>query len=134
MAGDLKLILAQFREVEGFTKLGLVLDDATTQLVNKGGRLTSFLIQKRFQPSPVYEQILCLYPAIKGHLAKIDASLINVFELEFKNWFATSCFKKPLSSSLTSMIFPAVIVNFMIWYFVKYFVLFIEENFTKTNK
>jgi F-type H+-transporting ATPase subunit alpha len=85
MAGDLKLILAQFREVEGFTKLGLVLDDATTQLVNKGGRLTSFLIQKRFQPSPVFEQILCLYPAIKGHLAKIDASLINVFEMEFKN-------------------------------------------------
>jgi hypothetical protein len=32
------------------------------------------------------------------------------------------------------MIFPAVIVNYMIWYFVKYFVIFIEDNFTKTNK
>jgi proton translocating ATP synthase F1 alpha subunit len=84
MAGDLKLILAQFREVEGFTKLGLVLDDATAQLVNKGGRLTSFLIQKRFQPSPVYEQILCLYPSLKGHLSKIDSTLISMFEVEFK--------------------------------------------------
>lgn len=36
MAGDLKLELAQFREVEGFTKLGLVLDDATQQLIING--------------------------------------------------------------------------------------------------
>ncbi len=129
MAGDLKLILAQFREVEGFTKLGLVLDDATTQLVNKGGRLTSFLIQKRFQPSPVYEQILMLFPAIKGHLAKIDAALINIFEIEFKLWFNNSCFKKPLASALISMIFPTSIINYMIWYFVKYFVIFIDENY-----
>lgn len=71
MAGDLKLILAQFREIEGFTKLGLVLDDATTQLVNKGGRLTSFLVQKRFQPSPVYQQILCYYQQLKDIYHKL---------------------------------------------------------------
>jgi F0F1-type ATP synthase alpha subunit len=35
MAGSLKLELAQFREVEGFTKLGFVLDDATKQLVDR---------------------------------------------------------------------------------------------------
>jgi F0F1-type ATP synthase alpha subunit len=35
MAGSLKLELAQFREVEGFAKLGFVLDDATTQLVER---------------------------------------------------------------------------------------------------
>lgn len=35
MAGTLKLELAQFREVEGFTKLGLVLDDSTQQLVDR---------------------------------------------------------------------------------------------------
>jgi hypothetical protein len=31
------------------------------------------------------------------------------------------------------MIFPTIIINFMIWYFVKYFVIFIEENY-KINK
>lgn len=36
MAGSLKLELAQFREVEGFTKLGFELDDATKQLVERG--------------------------------------------------------------------------------------------------
>jgi F-type H+-transporting ATPase subunit alpha len=85
LAGDLKLILAQYREVEGFTKLGLVLDDATAQLVSRGGRLTSFLIQKRFKPLPIYEQILCLYPSLQGHLSKVDATLVSVFEIEFLN-------------------------------------------------
>jgi len=33
MAGSLKLELAQFREVEGFTKLGFTVDDATQHLL-----------------------------------------------------------------------------------------------------
>src|SRR6202012_935290 len=45
MAGSLKLELAQFREVEGFTKLGFVLDDATKQLIDRGMRLTRLLVQ-----------------------------------------------------------------------------------------
>jgi F-type H+/Na+-transporting ATPase subunit alpha len=85
MAGDLKLELAQFREVEGFTKLGLVLDDATQALITNGSRLTSLLIQKRYEPVPIYEQILRLYSALNGYLDYIGADLINVFEINFRN-------------------------------------------------
>ena len=35
MAGTLKLELAQYREVEDFTKLGFTLDDATKQLIDR---------------------------------------------------------------------------------------------------
>lgn len=35
LAGSLKLELAQFREVEDFTKLGFALDDATKRLVDR---------------------------------------------------------------------------------------------------
>ena len=35
MAGNLKFELAQFREVEDFTRLGFVLDDATKRLVDR---------------------------------------------------------------------------------------------------
>ena len=131
LAGDLKLILAQYREVEGFTKLGLVLDDATAQLVNKGGRLTSFLIQKRFKPLPIYEQILSLYPSLQGHLSKVDSSLISIFETEFSNWFSNTSIYKPLASALKAMVFPAVIIKYMIWHFVKLFAIFVAENYTK---
>jgi len=68
MAGSLKLELAQFREVIGFTKLGFVLDDATKQLVDRGIRLTRLLVQKRSKPVSMDKQVLFLYSALKGYL------------------------------------------------------------------
>jgi len=68
MAGSLKLELAQFREVEGFTKLGFVLDDATKQLVDRGVRLTRLLVQNRYKPVSMDKQILFLYAALRGYL------------------------------------------------------------------
>jgi len=68
MAGSLKLELAQFREVEGFTKLGFVLDAATTQLVNRGIRLTRLLVQNRYRPVTMDKQILFLYGALQGYI------------------------------------------------------------------
>lgn len=68
MAGKLKLELAQYREVEGFAKLGLTLDDATTQLIERGLRLTRLLTQKNYKPVSIDKQILFLYAATKGYL------------------------------------------------------------------
>ena len=68
MAGSLKLELAQFREVEGFSKLGFVLDDATKQLVDRGIRLTRLLVQNRYRPVAMHKQILFLYAALNGYL------------------------------------------------------------------
>jgi F-type H+-transporting ATPase subunit alpha len=68
MAGSLKLELAQFREVEGFTKLGFVLDEATKQLVDRGARLTRLLVQGRYNPVSMDKQVLFLYAALNGYL------------------------------------------------------------------
>jgi len=68
LAGSLKLELAQYREVEGFTKLGFTLDDATKQLINRGSKLTKLLVQNRFNPASMDKQILFLYSALKGFL------------------------------------------------------------------
>jgi F-type H+-transporting ATPase subunit alpha len=68
MAGSLKLELAQFREVEGFTKLGFSLDDATKQLLDRGARLTRLLVQNRFRPVSIDNQILFLFAALNGFL------------------------------------------------------------------
>ena len=56
MAGSLKLELAQFREVEDFTKLGFVLDDVTKKLVDRGEKLTRLLVQPRYSPIDITEQ------------------------------------------------------------------------------
>jgi len=58
LAGSLKLELAQFREVEDFTKLGFVLDDATKRLVDRGEKLTRLLIQDRYNPIRIIDQAI----------------------------------------------------------------------------
>jgi len=69
MSGSLKLELAQFREVESFTKLGLVLDEVTGALVDRGVRLTNSLIQGRNKPIHIQRQILFLYSALNRFMA-----------------------------------------------------------------
>jgi len=95
MAGSLKLELAQFHEVEGFTKLGFTLDDATKQLIDRGSRLTRLLVQNRFKPISIDKQILFLYAALNGFLDRIPVSLVSVFEFELFNYYDNSAFKNP---------------------------------------
>jgi F-type H+-transporting ATPase subunit alpha len=129
MAGTLKLELAQFREVEGFTKLGLVLDDATKHLVERGSKLTSLLIQKRYAPLHIYEQILLLYISLNGFLDKVSTEYMNIFETEFLAFFRESIYYNPVSRSLYLMNFPKEIVPFMVINFVKHFEIFLESNY-----
>jgi F-type H+-transporting ATPase subunit alpha len=68
LAGSMKLDLAQYREVEGITKLGFVLDEATKLLVDKGELFTNLLVQMRYTPIKVYRQILILFLAVNGFI------------------------------------------------------------------
>jgi F-type H+-transporting ATPase subunit alpha len=129
MAGTLKLELAQFREVEGFTKLGLVLDDATKNLVDKGSKLTSLLIQKRYAPLQIFEQILLLFASLNDFLKKVSANHINLFEIEFLSFFRSSIYYHPISRSLSIMKFPAILVPFMLNKFVKEFMIYLNLNY-----
>jgi len=82
ISGTLKLELAQYREVEGFTKLGFTLDDATKQLIDRGSRLTKVLIQNKFSPVPIFQQILFLFAGLNGYLDGISIDLVSFFEQE----------------------------------------------------
>lgn len=61
IAASMKLELAQFREVEEFTKFGSSVDDATKKLLARGERLVNLLIQPAFNPMPIQLQILSIY-------------------------------------------------------------------------
>jgi len=100
MASNLKLELAQYREVEDFAKLGLSLDDATKLLIERGSRLTKILVQNRYKPIPVYKQILLLYAALNGYLDIINVSHVNFYEKELFNIINKSIFNLPFSKSL----------------------------------
>ena len=100
MAGNLKLELAQYREVEDFAKLGLSLDDATKLLIDRGSRLTRILIQNRYKPLSIYQQILILFAALNGYLDCIKVTHVNSYENVLFKILKSSIFDLPLSRSL----------------------------------
>ncbi|KAK6730713.1 hypothetical protein RB195_007278 [Necator americanus] len=83
VAGSMKLELAQYREVAAFAQFGSDLDAATQQLLNRGVRLTELLKQGQYVPMAIEEQVAVIYAGVKGHLDKVDPSVITRFEKEF---------------------------------------------------
>jgi F-type H+-transporting ATPase subunit alpha len=61
VAGSLKMELAQYREIEGFSKLGASLDEQTQRILNRGENLIEILKQNLHQPLTTLEQVLSIY-------------------------------------------------------------------------
>ncbi|MEN8182576.1 MAG: F0F1 ATP synthase subunit alpha [Myxococcota bacterium] len=63
VAGELKLNLAQYREMAAFAQFGSDLDKATQEQLANGERLTEMLKQPQYQPMPMEEQVVAVYAA-----------------------------------------------------------------------
>ena len=68
IAGNLKLTLAQFRDVEAFMQFGSDLDAVTKKQIDRGLVLTKILNQDQYVPMPVEDQILIIYAGMAGVL------------------------------------------------------------------
>ncbi len=63
VAGQLKLNLAQYREMAAFAQFGSDLDKATQEQLANGARLTEILKQPQYQPIPMELQVISIYAA-----------------------------------------------------------------------
>ncbi len=63
VAGQLKLNLAQYREMAAFAQFGSDLDKATQEQLANGARLTEMLKQGQYQPMPVEMQVISIFSA-----------------------------------------------------------------------
>jgi F-type H+-transporting ATPase subunit alpha len=122
MAGSLKLELAQYREVEDFTKLGFVLDDVTKRLVDRGAKLTRLLVQNRNEPIDISEQTIFLYAALNGFLDEIPLNLVNLYEKELYKFLKNTVFSEPLKIMLRENL-DVELINFLLDNFKAYFIL-----------
>ena len=68
VAGNLKLELAQYREVMEFAKFGASLDQETKQQLLRGERLVESLKQDQYNPLDLSVQIIFIYLGISGFL------------------------------------------------------------------
>ena len=125
MAGSLKLELAQFREVEDFTKLGFVLDDVTKRLVDRGEKLTRLLVQNRSEPIDITEQTIFLYAALNGFLDEIPLNMVNIYEKELYKFIKKTIFYEPLKIVLRDNL-EIDIINFLLNQFKIFFLLNID--------
>jgi F-type H+-transporting ATPase subunit alpha len=125
MAGSLKLELAQYREVEDFTKLGFVLDEATKRLIDRGEKLTRLLVQNRLEPVDIVDQTIFLYAALNGFLDEIPLNLVNIYEKELYKFMKKTIFYEPLKIILRDNL-EIEIINFILFQFKIYFLLNIE--------
>jgi F-type H+-transporting ATPase subunit alpha len=120
MAGSLKLELAQFREVEDFTKLGFVLDDVTKRLVDRGEKLTKLLVQNRNEPLDISELTLFLYAALNGFLDEIPLNMVNIYEKELYKFLKNTVFYEPLKIGLKDIL-DIDLISFLLEKFKIYF-------------
>ncbi|HLD21788.1 MAG TPA: F0F1 ATP synthase subunit alpha [Patescibacteria group bacterium] len=79
VAGNLRLSLAQFRELEAFTQFGSDLDEATKQQLERGKRLEELLKQKQYAPLRVEQQVVQIYAAVNGLLDDVKVEGIQEF-------------------------------------------------------
>jgi proton translocating ATP synthase F1 alpha subunit len=78
IAGSLKLELAQYREVAGFAQFGSNLDEATSNLLKRGGQLTKLLNQDLYSPVAIEYQIVLLYGAVNNFFSELsDDELVD---------------------------------------------------------
>ena len=80
VSSTMKLILAQFRELQSFAQFGSDIDSDTTQRLESGKRLMEILKQKQYSPISVENQIMIIYAAINGYLNDIELENISSFE------------------------------------------------------
>jgi len=82
VAGQIKLELAQYREMEAFAQFGSDLDVATQKLIERGRKFTELLKQPQYKPQLVEDQVVILYAATNGYLEKVPLTHIKEYEAE----------------------------------------------------
>ena len=80
VAGSLKLLYSQYRELQSFAQFGSDLDADTKARLSLGERIVAVLKQRNNAPAEVAHQVCIIYAVTKGYLNDIDVDQIPEFE------------------------------------------------------
>ena len=80
VAGTLKLIYSQYRELQSFAQFGSDLDADTKARLEQGARIVEVLKQRQNAPVPVEKQVAILNAVTKGILEKVKVEDVNAYE------------------------------------------------------
>ena len=80
VAGTLKLLYSQYRELQSFAQFGSDLDADTKARLEQGARIVEVLKQNQNAPVPVEKQVAILYAVTRGILTRIDTEDVKAYE------------------------------------------------------
>jgi F-type H+-transporting ATPase subunit alpha len=80
VAGTLKLIYSQYRELQSFAQFGSDLDADTKARLAQGERIVEVLKQGKSAPVPVEKQVAILYAVVRGILTDVQVKDIAEYE------------------------------------------------------
>ena len=86
VAGSLKLLYSQYRELQSFAQFGSDLDADTKSRLALGERIVAVLKQKNEAPVEVANQVCILYAVTHGYLNKVEVNRIPDFELRLREF------------------------------------------------
>ena len=89
VAGTLKLIYSQYRELASFAQFGSDLDADTKARLEQGVRIVEVLKQNQNAPVPVEKQVAILYAVTKGILSKVAAEDVRAYDDGLYTWLDT---------------------------------------------
>lgn len=83
VAGTLKIDMAQYRELESFSKFSSDMDKVTAMTLDRGRKNNQLLIQPQYSPMPVGEQIAILYCGVHGLLHDVPVEKVREVQDQF---------------------------------------------------
>ncbi len=88
LAGNLKLELSQYQEVEHFTRFGTEVNETTYRQIQKGKKILSVLKQKPHHPLSFPLTVVILFALNRGFLDQVKVSEISAFQEALVDFFS----------------------------------------------
>ena len=116
VAGQLRLDLAQYREMAAFAQFGSDLDAATQAQLHRGERLVELLKQGQYKPLSATQQIISIFSGVRGlvddikvnDIVRFEAGLLNFIEDKHKDIMDTLDKEKKLTDETEEKLKAAI--------------------------
>ena len=102
VAGSLKLLYSQYRELQSFAQFGSDLDADTKARLALGERIVAVLKQKNNAPVEVAHQVCIIYAVAHGYLNDVEVSRIPEFEARLSEFLENSQYQSVLTAIRTT--------------------------------
>ena len=102
VAGSLKLLYSQYRELQSFAQFGSDLDADTKARLALGERIVAVLKQSNNAPVEVAHQVCIIYAVTKGYLNNIEIDKIPEFEMRLREFMENSQYSAVLTAIRTT--------------------------------